>query len=53
MISRLMAVLTRHLEWLEKIRYTAVEKSETAIQNHIDTIVGLYLSTLYKLRFLK
>jgi hypothetical protein len=46
-------VLTRHLDWLEKIRYTAVEKSETAIQNEIDTVVGLYLSTLYKLKRLK
>lgn len=46
-------VLTRHLEWLEKVRYTAVEKSETAIQNEIDTVVGLYLSTLYKLKCLK
>ena len=27
-------------------------KSDTPIQNIIDEIVGLYLSTLYKLRFL-
>lgn len=46
-------VLKRHLEWVEEIRYNAVDKSDTAIQNHIDEIVSLYLTTLYKLRFLK
>lgn len=52
-LSDPVEVLTRHLEWLEKIRYTAVEKTETAIQNEIDTVVGLYLSTLYKLKRFK
>ena len=28
------------------------EKSDSALQNIIDEIVGLYLSTLYKLKFL-
>lgn len=45
--------LAKQLELVEKIRYTAVEKTDTAIQNKIDEIVGLYLSTLYKLRNLK
>lgn len=45
--------LEKQLEVVEKIRYTAVEKTDTAIQNKIDEIVGLYLSTLYKLRNLK
>ena len=46
-------ILETHLKMIEKMRYTAVDKSETAIQNEIDTAVGLYLSTLYKLRNLK
>ena len=45
-------VLARHLDSVEKIRYTAVNKTDTALQNIIDEIVGLYLSTLYKLKFL-
>ena len=43
-------ILERHLDMVEKIRYTAVEKSETALQNIIDEVVSQYLSTLYKLR---
>jgi hypothetical protein len=34
------------------MRYEFVEKTDTPIQNIIDEIVGLYLSTLYKLKFL-
>ena len=37
---------------IEKMRYEVCEKSDTAIQNIIDEIIGLYLSTLYKLKFL-
>ena len=37
---------------IEKMRYEVVEKTDTALQNIIDEIVGLYLSTLYKLKFL-
>jgi len=43
-------VLEKQLAANEKLRYTAVPKEETAIQNLIDTAVELYLSTLYKLR---
>ena len=43
-------ILEKHLTSLEKIRYTAVEKTDTPIQNLIDTAVETYLSTLYKLR---
>jgi hypothetical protein len=46
-------ILEKHLGMLEKIRYTAVEKTDTPIQNLIDTAVETYLSTLYKLRNLK
>lgn len=41
--------LRKILEAIEKIRYTAVDKSETAIQNMIDEAVGEFLSTLNKL----
>ncbi len=37
---------------VEKMRYEVVEKTDTALQNIIDEIVGLYLSVLYKLKFL-
>ena len=37
---------------IEKMRYDVVEKTDTPLQNIIDEIVGLYLSTLYKLKFL-
>lgn len=37
---------------IEEMRYKVCEKTETALQNIIDEIVGLYLSTLYKLKFL-
>ena len=37
---------------IEKCRYEVCDKSDSPIQNIIDEIVGLYLSTLYKLRFL-
>lgn len=40
------------LNEVEKLRYQVCDKSDTAIQNIIDEIVGLYLSTLYKLKFL-
>jgi hypothetical protein len=43
-------VLEKQLAAIEKLRYTAVPKEETAIQNLIDGAVELYLSTLYKLR---
>lgn len=43
-------VLEKHLGMIEKLRYTAVEKTDTPIQNLIDTAAETYLSTLYKLR---
>ena len=46
-------VLEQQLAAIEKLRYTAVERTETAIQNLIDEAVALYLSALYKLRNLK
>jgi len=46
-------VLEKQLAAIEKLRYAAVDKNDTAIQNLIDEAVALYLSTLYKLRNLK
>lgn len=37
---------------VEDMRYKVCDKTDTAIQNIIDEIVGLYLATLYKLKFL-
>jgi hypothetical protein len=40
------------LKEVEKMRYEVCEKTDTPLQNIIDEIVALYLSTLYKLKFL-
>lgn len=40
--------LETQMDMIEKIRKTATTRS--ALQNIIDEIIGLYLSTLYKLR---
>lgn len=37
---------------IEKMRFDVCEKTDSPLQNIIDEIVGLYLSTLYKLKFL-
>jgi hypothetical protein len=37
---------------VEKMRYECCKKDDTPLQNIIDEIVGLYLSALYKLKFL-
>ena len=44
--------LQNQLDEIESVRYDVVPKSDTALQNMIDGIVELYLTTLYKLRFL-
>ena len=41
------------LDDVEKIRYDAVDKKDTAIQNLIDEAVTTYLSVIYKLRNLE
>lgn len=50
--SNIVAFLEESLADIEGMRYKVCEKSDTALQNIIDEIVGLYLSTLYKLKFL-
>ena len=50
--TNVVEFLQDQLAEIEANRYKFCEESDTAIQNIIDEIVGLYLSTLYKLRFL-
>ncbi|MCA3501783.1 MAG: hypothetical protein IOD05_00625 [Rhodobacter sp.] len=44
--------LTDSLAEIEANRYKVCEEKDSAIQNIIDEVVSLYLSTLYKLKFL-
>jgi len=44
--------LENQLKEIEDMRYDVVEKKDTALQQLIDNIVELYLTTLYKLKFL-
>ena len=48
-----VAVLETLLDDIEKLRYDAVDKKDTAIQNLIDTAVETFLSALYKLKNLR
>lgn len=50
--TNVVEFLEDSLSDIEKARYEVCEEKDTAIQNIIDEIVGLYLSTLYKLKFL-
>ena len=50
--TNIVEFLEQSLKDIEDMRYEVVEKNDTPIQNIIDEIVGLYLSTLYKLKFL-
>jgi len=50
--NNIIEFLQDHLAEIESNRYEVCPKTDTALQNLIDEIVALYLSTLYKLRFL-
>jgi DNA-binding ferritin-like protein len=50
--ANIVEFLQEQMDEIEANRYKVVDKDCTAIHNIIDEIVGLYLSTLYKLRFL-
>jgi len=50
--SNVVEFLQDQVDEIEATRYKVVDKECTPLQNIIDEIVGLYLSTLYKLRFL-
>jgi hypothetical protein len=50
--NNIVDFLTDQLKRLEAGRYKVVPKEDTPLQNQMDAIFALYLSTLYKLRFL-
>ena len=50
--GNILEFLQDSLSDIEKMRYEVCEKSDSALQNIIDEIVGLFLSTIYKLKFL-
>jgi hypothetical protein len=50
--TNIVEFLQDQLDEIEKCRYEVCEKTDTPLQNLIDGIIELYLSTLYKLRFL-
>lgn len=50
--ANIVEFLQEQMDEIEANRYRVVDKECTPLHNIIDEIVGLYLSTLYKLRFL-
>jgi hypothetical protein len=50
--NNVIEFLEDSLKKVEEMRYKVVEKEDAALQNLIDSIVVLYLNTLYKLKFL-
>ena len=50
--SNVIEFLEAQLAEIESVRYDVCDKSDSALQQLIDNIVELYLTTLYKLRFL-
>ena len=50
--ANVVEFLQDQLDEIESGRYDVCKKDDTPLQNLIDGIIELYLSTLYKLRFL-
>jgi hypothetical protein len=50
--TNIVEFLQDQMDEIEAERYKVVDKDCTALHNIIDEILALYLSTLYKLRFL-
>jgi hypothetical protein len=50
--ENVVAFLEDQLAELEAMRYDVCDKTDSPLQNLIDGIIELYLSTLYKLKFL-
>jgi hypothetical protein len=50
--TNIIEFLQTQLDEIEKGRYEVCDKADSSIQQLIDNIVELYLTTLYKLRFL-
>ena len=50
--GNILEFLQDSLADIEKMRYEVCDKSDSPLQNIIDEIVGQYLSSIYKLKFL-
>lgn len=50
--TNIIEFLEDQLAEIESMRYDVCEKTDTSLQQLIDNIVELYLTTLYKLKFL-
>ena len=50
--GNILEFLEDSLSEVEKMRYDVCKKEDTPLQNIIDEIVGQYLSSIYKLKFL-
>lgn len=45
-------MLRAQLDWIHDNRYEAIPREQSALHNIVDEIEALYMTTLYKLRFL-
>jgi len=45
-------ILEQQMAWIEDNREKICPRKESALNNELDTVVNLYQTTLYKLRFL-
>ena len=50
--NNVLEFLEDQLKDIEAMRYEVCDKSDSPLQNIIDEIVTLYLSTIYKIKFL-
>jgi hypothetical protein len=50
--TNIVEFLEEQLKEIEASRYKVCDRDDSALQNSIDEIVSLFLSTIYKLRFL-
>lgn len=50
--SNILDFLQGQVAEIDKCRYEVCDKTDTPLQNIIDEISGLYLRTIYKLKFL-
>jgi hypothetical protein len=50
--DNVLQFLQGQLKDIEDMRYKVCDKADTTLQNIVDEIVSLYLSTIYKVRFL-
>jgi len=48
----IVSFLEDQLKDIEAGRYEVCEKTDSPLQNILDEVIGLYLSTIYKLKFL-